>query len=145
MSSWTTNLTEPYCSYNRHTLYTWDTSALHTLKYEGGHYHPLAVSAEAQSHLSTKQNFTTSNCINPSSCNNKTNEMHYFLKFMFGMELYMFWTGFLSIIRSLVLYTQQQLYVIQVLPSMTYTYCCVLDSWWWTGNLSETCRVLFQT
>jgi len=20
----------------------------------------------------------------------------------------------------------------------------VLDSWWWTENLSETCRVLFQ-
>jgi len=27
----------------------------------------------------------------------------------------MFWTDFLSIIRSLVLYTQQQVYVIQVL------------------------------
>jgi hypothetical protein len=38
----------------------------------------------------------------------KTNEMHSFLKFIFGIELYMFWTGFLSIIRSLALYTQQQ-------------------------------------
>ena len=38
---------------------------------------------------------------------NKTNEMHWFLKFIFGMQLYMFRTGFLSIIRSLVLYTQQ--------------------------------------
>jgi len=38
---------------------------------------------------------------------NKTNGMHSFLKFIFGIELYMFWTGFLSIIRSLVLYTQQ--------------------------------------
>ena len=38
---------------------------------------------------------------------NKTNEMHQFLKFIFGIELYMFRTGFLSIIRSLVLYTQQ--------------------------------------
>jgi len=30
---------------------------------------------------------------------------------------------------------------------MTYTYiavCTVLDSWWWTENPSETCRVLFQ-
>jgi len=29
---------------------------------------------------------------------------------------------------------------------MTYTIvvCTVLDSWWWTKNLSETCRVLFQ-
>jgi len=30
---------------------------------------------------------------------NKTNEMHLFLRFIFGIELYMFWTGFLSIIR----------------------------------------------
>jgi hypothetical protein len=39
---------------------------------------------------------------------NKTNEIHSFLKFIFGIELYMFRTGLLSIIRSLVLYTQQQ-------------------------------------
>jgi hypothetical protein len=32
---------------------------------------------------------------------NKTNEMYEFLKFIFWIELYMFWTGFLSIIRSL--------------------------------------------
>ena len=38
---------------------------------------------------------------------NKTKEMPYFLKFIFGMELYMFRTAFVSIIRSLVLYTQQ--------------------------------------
>jgi hypothetical protein len=38
---------------------------------------------------------------------NKTNEMHQFLKFIFGIEPYMFRAGFLSIIRSLVLYTQQ--------------------------------------
>jgi hypothetical protein len=41
--------------------------------------------------------------------------MHNFLKFMFGIELYMFGTGFLPIIRSLVLYTQQWVYVIQVM------------------------------
>ena len=40
------------------------------------------------------------------SCN-KTNEMRQFLKFIFGIELYMFRRGFLSIIESLVLYTQQ--------------------------------------
>jgi len=34
--------------------------------------------------------------------------MHWFFKFIFGIELYMFRTGFLSIIRSLVLYTQQK-------------------------------------
>ena len=39
--------------------------------------------------------------------------MHQFLKYIFGIELYMFLTGFVSIIRSLVLYTQQQVYVIQ--------------------------------
>jgi len=29
---------------------------------------------------------------------------------------------------------------------MTYTIAvyAVLDCWWWTENLSETCRVLFQ-
>ena len=41
--------------------------------------------------------------------------MHQFLKFISGIELYMFRTGFLSIIRSIVLYTQQQVYVIQVM------------------------------
>jgi len=39
---------------------------------------------------------------------NKTNELHKFLKFIFGMELYMFWTVSVSIIRSLTLYTQQE-------------------------------------
>jgi len=33
--------------------------------------------------------------------------MRQFLKFIFGIELYMFRTGLLSIISSLVLYTQQ--------------------------------------
>ena len=45
---------------------------------------------------------------------NKTNEMHYSLKFIFGIEFYMFRTVSLYIIRSLALYTQQQVYVIQV-------------------------------
>ena len=51
---------------------------------------------------------------------NKTDEMHQFLKFIFGIEFYMFQTGFLSIIRSLVLYTQQQVSVIQVLLTTYY-------------------------
>jgi hypothetical protein len=46
---------------------------------------------------------------------NKTNEMRQFLKFIFGIEFYMFRTVSLSIIRSLALYTQQQAYVIQVM------------------------------
>ena len=41
--------------------------------------------------------------------------MHYFLKFIFGIELYMFQTVSLFIIRSLALYTQQYVYVIQVM------------------------------
>jgi hypothetical protein len=40
---------------------------------------------------------------------NKTNKMHKFLKFIFGMELYMFRTVSLSIIRSLALYIQHNL------------------------------------
>ena len=38
---------------------------------------------------------------------NKASEMRQFLKSIFGIELYMFRTGFLSIITSIVLYTQQ--------------------------------------
>jgi hypothetical protein len=41
--------------------------------------------------------------------------MHQFLKFILGIELYMFRTGFLSIIRSLALYTQQKVHVMQVI------------------------------
>jgi len=61
-----------------------------------------------------------------------------FLKFIFGIKLYMFHTVPLSIIRSFSLYTQQ--------TCMTYTIavCTVKNSWWWTEELSETCRVLFQ-
>jgi len=39
--------------------------------------------------------------------NNKTKEMHQFLKFIFGIELYMFQTVSLSVVSSLALYTQQ--------------------------------------
>jgi hypothetical protein len=38
---------------------------------------------------------------------NNTNELHQFLKFIFGIELYMFRTVSVSIIRILALYTQQ--------------------------------------
>ena len=38
---------------------------------------------------------------------NKTNNMHYFLKFIFRIKLYMFRTVPLSIIRSFSLYTHQ--------------------------------------
>ena len=45
--------------------------------------------------------------IKPTRCTNYS--------FIFGIELYMFRTGFLSIIRSLALYTQQYEYVLRVL------------------------------
>jgi len=50
----------------------------------------------------------------------------------------MFRTVPLSIIRSFSLYTQQ--------TCMTYTIavCTMENSWWWTEELSETCRVWFQ-
>ena len=87
---------------------------------------------------------------------------------MFGIKLYMFRTVPVSIIRSFSLYTQQWCMsykfagslragsgrnsVLILLAScqqtcMTYTIvvCTVKNSWWWTQELSETCRVLFQT
>ena len=41
--------------------------------------------------------------------------MHKFLTFILGIELYMLRTVSLPIIRSLVLYTQQYVYVIEVM------------------------------
>jgi len=51
--------------------------------------------------------------------------MHQFLEFIFGIELYMFQAGFLSIIRSLVLYTQQQVYVTQSIPKINLRNYCI--------------------
>ena len=89
------------------------------------------------------------------------------IKFIFGIKLYMFRTVPLSIIRSFSLYTQQwsmsytfadslqagsgRSSILILLPScwqtcVTYTIavCTVKNSWWWTEELSETCRVLLQ-
>ena len=64
--------------------------------------------------------------IKPTRCTN-------FSKFIFGIELYMFGTVFLSIIRSLVLYAQQQIYVIQV-----FTDCLLAGSgWFYYMNISR--------
>jgi len=82
------------------------------------------------------------------------------------MKLYMFRTGFLSIIRSFSLYTRQCymsyrfadslragsgcsiliLHASCQKTSMTFSIavCTVKNSWWWTEELSETCRVSFQ-
>ena len=92
---------------------------------------------------------------------NKTNQMHWFLKFIFGIKLCMFRTVRLSIIRSFSLYTQQwymsytlragsgrncSSVLILLASCMTYTIavCTAKNSWSWTEELSETCRVLFQ-
>jgi len=101
--------------------------------------------------------------------------MHYFLKFIFRLKLYMFRTVPLSIIRSFSLYTQQWYmsyrsadslragsgsadslragsgWILIPLAScqqthMTYTIavCTVRNSWWWTEELSATCRFPIQ-
>jgi hypothetical protein len=45
--------------------------------------------------------------------------MHYFSQIYFGIELCVFRIGLLSIIRSLILYTRQQMFAIHV----TLTVC----------------------
>jgi len=61
-----------------------------------------------------KKNMMRSSYRSEQTCSyNKTNQMHKFLKFIFGIKLCMFWTVPQSIIRSLSLYTQQW-YVIQI-------------------------------
>jgi hypothetical protein len=54
-----------------------------------------------------------------------------FLKFYFGMKLYMF----RMILRESCL---------QICMTYTTAVCTVRNSWWWTKELSETCRVSFQ-
>jgi hypothetical protein len=80
----------------------------------------------------------------------KTNRMHSISNlFYFGTTLYMFRTVSPSIIRSLRLYIQHHVYVIQQAATEPVWHipdavCTVLDSWWWTERPSETCRALFQ-
>jgi len=63
--------------------------------------------------------------------------MHWFLKFILCMKLYMFRKVPLSIIRSFSLYTQQWYLLYRFADSvqarcqqtcMTYTYCCVYSA-----------------
>jgi len=51
--------------------------------------------------------------------------MHSFLKFIFGMKLYMFQTVPLSTIRSFSLYTQQRYMSYWYADSCTMYHCCV--------------------
>ena len=85
--------------------------------------------------------------IQPSRCTN--------FKFIFGIKLYVFRTVPLPVIRSFSLYTQQWYMYYRLAENlfancqhtcMTYAIavCTVKNSWWWTEELSETCRVLFQ-
>jgi len=74
------------------------------------------------------------------------------------MKPYMFQTVPPSIIRSFSLYTQQWYMSYRFVESfrallesclqtcMTYTIaeCTMKNSWWWTGELSETCGVSCQ-
>jgi hypothetical protein len=63
--------------------------------------------------------------------------MHYFSN-LFGKEIYMFRTDLLSIIRSLnTVYTATGVCHAEILKVGR-------DSWWWTADLSETHRVLYQ-
>jgi hypothetical protein len=96
--------------------------------------------------------------IRPTRCTNFSN--------YFGMKLYMFRTVPLSIISSYSLYTQQWYMsyrfvyniraesgwnilillldsCLQTCVSYTIAECTVNNSWWWTEELSETCRVSF--
>jgi len=73
--------------------------------------------------------------------------MHHF-SYLFDKVVYMFWTGPLSIIRSIsTLYEMSSILTTLAdtnRTSMTDT-CCVYTvlrySWWWTVDLSKTCRV----
>jgi hypothetical protein len=96
----------------------------------------------------------------------KANEMDFF-SHLFDKVLYMFRTSPLSIIRSIsTLYTGNRYFSCQLCwrllawsgtilttptdanrTSMTNTYCVytvLRYSCWWTADLSETCRVLYQ-
>ena len=59
----------------------------------------------------------------------------------------MFRTIPLSIIRSFSLYTQQwnmSYSSQQICMTHNIAVCTAINSWWWTEELSETCRILFQ-
>jgi len=60
--------------------------------------------------------------------------MHWFLKFIFGIELYMFRTVPLSIIRSFSLYTQQWYMSYSLLAASGRNSRCTVT---WTSNLSD--------
>ena len=79
--------------------------------------------------------------------------MHWFHTIYFGMKLYMFLSVLLSIFRSLFTVHSAMVYVIQVcrqlssrtrIPSWSCSSVQWINSWRWTDELSETCRVSCQ-
>jgi len=54
------------------------------------------------------------------------------------IKLYMFRRVPLSIISSFSLYTQKWF------MSYMFAVCTVRNSWWWTEELSDTCKIFFQ-
>jgi len=62
--------------------------------------------------------------------------MHYFHKFILAQND-MFQTVPLSIIRSLFAVHSAMVYVVQVCRQLSSR---ARPSWWWTKELSETCR-----
>ena len=88
----------------------------------------------------------------------KANEKHYFSNLFYKL-LYMFRTCPLSIIRSIsTLYTTQWVFVMLVLLASASSrqpkeptwqipialYTVLRYSWWWTVDMSETCKVIYQ-
>jgi len=59
------------------------------------------------------------------------------------MKLYMFRTVHLSTIRSFH-FTHSNGKCQQTCMTYTIAVCSLKNSWWWTEELSETCRVSFQ-
>jgi len=80
----------------------------------------------------------------------KANQMHYFSD-LFDKVFYMFRTDLLSIIRSLNTVYKQYMLVMLASASRQPTelaciamYTVLRYSWWWTVDMSETCRALYQ-
>jgi len=48
-----------------------------------------------------------------------------------------FWNKTLHVLDSFSVHHQET-------STVRIAVCTVLDSWWWTEKLSQTCRVLFQ-
>jgi len=97
----------------------------------------IAIYADAVSFLSTSPFWPIRVCfirrVQPTRCN--VSQFLYFCK-----TLYVFQTGFPSIIRSSKLHVQRQVFVRPIPDAVR----AVLSSWWWTEKPSETCRSSYR-